>query len=597
MSVSSQSGRGRGALTVRVSAILATSAVIAAGLGAGPASSDPVDTCPAPVGAGNAHAGDAVTGLTVDSGTAPSGFSGTVLGVLTDGIAPGIPMIMVRLTSAEIDRVGGIWEGMSGSPVYASDGKLLGAVAYGLSFGPSPVAGITPAEDMESLAGSSTTSSARPVGRQALPDTLQDKIVSSGAASKQQADAGMSQLRTPFSLNGARGNPAELAKLTKHLKLGGNIRTVAGGNTSGSSAGDSSTIVPGGNIAASMSYGDVTAAGVGTTTAICNSQVLAFGHPFNFTGASTMTMHSADTIYVQEDPTLAPFKVANITGAVGTIDQDRLEGIAGPLGVLPKTSDVTSSVTTPRGSRTGTTYISVPDYFSDLAATHVYSDVVRQLDGTSAGSGGSSYRIEGTRENGKPFTLARSEAVADHYDIADGIAFDLYDVLARLQYNSGEDLTFTHVRTRSNVEPVFRAYQVASVDRLAGGSWRKLNPKTPVTVHAGSLQHFRVLLTSKNMTSRRVAVNVRIPAGAAGRTGLAELFGGNSGRSASPLRLHGSKLDRIIEQVEATPSNGQVVTRLRIYTPGGHKTLDKTSKVSTGHVVNGGTQVRLRVIH
>ena len=38
-------------------------------------------------------------------------------------------------------------------PVYGPDGELIGAVAYGLSFGPSPVAGVTPFVDMASYLG------------------------------------------------------------------------------------------------------------------------------------------------------------------------------------------------------------------------------------------------------------------------------------------------------------------------------------------------------------------------------------------------------------------------------------------------------------
>ena len=73
-------------------------------------------------------------------------------------------MVMMQLTSPEIDSIGGIWEGMSGSPVYAADGSLIGAVAYTLSFGPTPIAGITPWEDMQAHAGTP----AAPLARQGL---------------------------------------------------------------------------------------------------------------------------------------------------------------------------------------------------------------------------------------------------------------------------------------------------------------------------------------------------------------------------------------------------------------------------------------------
>ncbi len=59
-------------------------------------------------------------------------------------------MIVVRTSSDAITTAGGIWFGMSGSPVYDADGHLVGAVAYGLA-GASPIAGITPAAEMRKL--------------------------------------------------------------------------------------------------------------------------------------------------------------------------------------------------------------------------------------------------------------------------------------------------------------------------------------------------------------------------------------------------------------------------------------------------------------
>src|SRR4051794_16272220 len=117
-------------------------------LGPAPAQSAVSVECPEVYPVGSLHRDQAVTGLTVSHGTKPDGFTGKVIGVLNDGIMPGLDMIMVRLTSPEIDRVG-IWAGMSGSPVYANDGRLIGAVSYGLALGSSPVAGVTPYDHMD----------------------------------------------------------------------------------------------------------------------------------------------------------------------------------------------------------------------------------------------------------------------------------------------------------------------------------------------------------------------------------------------------------------------------------------------------------------
>src|SRR3954469_23133662 len=136
--------------------------------------------CPtaAPISAATKDA--PVNGVTVSSGTDPEPFTGSVIGVLNDGIAPGLDLILATLDSAELERVGGIWAGMSGSPVYTADGQLLGAVSYGLSIGPSRVAGITPAAEMYALLNEGSTAAG--ATRVALTSTLRSRLVASGTA-------------------------------------------------------------------------------------------------------------------------------------------------------------------------------------------------------------------------------------------------------------------------------------------------------------------------------------------------------------------------------------------------------------------------------
>src|SRR3954449_5130811 len=49
------------------------------------------------------------TGWTVDSGTSPAPFRATVLGRLTDGIMPGVDLIMAKLSSPALTAAGGVW--------------------------------------------------------------------------------------------------------------------------------------------------------------------------------------------------------------------------------------------------------------------------------------------------------------------------------------------------------------------------------------------------------------------------------------------------------------------------------------------------------
>ena len=67
--------------------------------------------------------------------------------------------------------------------------------------------------------------------------------------------------------------------------------------------------------------------------------MVAFGHPMNFDGPTSLSVHNADAIVIQDD-LIAPFKLANIGGLVGTLDQDRMTGIRG---VARRRADARSS--------------------------------------------------------------------------------------------------------------------------------------------------------------------------------------------------------------------------------------------------------------
>src|SRR5689334_22460366 len=114
--------RTRGAVGV-VGLVLAC-----AGLAAVTHASRPAAAAAAPAATGCAHppavypeaaikAGLVGTGKTVLHGTTPTAFGVKVVGVLTDGIAPGLDMIIVKLSGPVVTQAGGAFEGISGSPV------------------------------------------------------------------------------------------------------------------------------------------------------------------------------------------------------------------------------------------------------------------------------------------------------------------------------------------------------------------------------------------------------------------------------------------------------------------------------------------------
>ena len=263
-----------------------TSAVVAAvGLGTAPAAqSAPDDQCPAAAPVSGLTPGDPVTGKTVTSGTEPETFGGSVVGTLEDGIAPGVDMVLVDLDSPTITRVG-IWSGMSGSPVYDADGDLIGAVSYSLGLGPSTVAGVTPATEMLKLLRSTPTLAAAPRATSArLSSALRQDI----------AETGGRLGRGQHDDDPAPGPGRDVRPLTARLKRVAPALNGQGMHVADAPAGPTSSepidVAAGGNLAASMSYGTITAAGVGTATAVCGDEVLAFGHPMNFTGPATMSL-------------------------------------------------------------------------------------------------------------------------------------------------------------------------------------------------------------------------------------------------------------------------------------------------------------------
>ena len=599
----------------RTCAALASLSAVAvvSGLTAAPvASLTPSASCPLAYPVAGVTKGLPVTGLTVTSGTTPESFSGKILGVINDGIAPGLDMIMAELTSPEIDRVG-IWQGMSGSPVYAEDGRLIGAVSYGLTWGSSPVAGITPAEEMYGQLSNKPLDAAAPVAEGAeqvtIPSAMSQRMVSSGAASEEEAQDGMTRLLLPVGISGmANGN--RLKRAEKAFSLPG-ARIYKSG--SANAAGDPIPVVAGGNLAASLSYGDVSAVGVGTATAVCGDEVLAFGHPMMFSGPSQMTMHGADAIYIQAD-TLGPgFKVANAGAPVGAITQDRLSGLLGlqDKASVPPTAKITSYVEVPGdtaglGSRTGTTQISVPDSVPDISAFHLLADQDRVFDGISGGSATVGWTVRGTQADGSWFIFRRTDKFANKYDLSFESIFDLYDQLARIHFNDLEDVTIKDISTTSTMSRKYQAYKVAKVRVLERRHWRLLRTDKPLFLRGGTVKKFRVVLTSPELGTARVQVNLPVPEKIGFKSGMLEILGGNSdygsegyfeeefymggfgGESNEPKTFDG-----LLSRMRNEPRNDQVIARLMMFRRNG-SVMKSDGRAGAKAVVNGGVSVEVQ---
>lgn len=499
----------------------ASALVTTAALTAAPAQSAPDPGCPPTVPTADLAVGDSVNGLTVTAGTTPGTFTGTIQGVLEDGIAPGVDMILADLHSTTVDKVG-IWSGMSGSPVYDADGDLIGAVSYSLAFGPSPVAGITPASQMARLLTTPGVAR-RPARTVALPRALQARIVRSGAAGATAAGQGLTRLRMPVRVSGMTAD--RMAKMTKVLDLGGG-HVVAG--SAGPTSAEEIPIVAGGSMAASLSYGTVTAAGLGTATLVCGDEIVGFGHPMQFSGPSTMSLHGARTLLIQEDPTLSGFKVANLGAPIGTVDGDRMVGIHAATGALPHSIPVTAAANDGASRGSAASHVTQADLVPELAFSNMVSAQDTAIDRIGKGTAWAEWTIRGLRKNGTPFHLKRRDLFTDPSDVSSAPAIEVADELFAIQDNSGEVVKITSVDSTTHFYDYTDTYVISKVQARQDGTWTTATRRRPLLLKAGRDARLKVVLTSRAAATRTIYVKVAVPARAAGRLGSLRVTGGNN---------------------------------------------------------------------
>ncbi|MGW8564763.1 SpoIVB peptidase S55 domain-containing protein [Isoptericola sp. NPDC055881] len=519
----------------------------------------------------------------MSKGTTPQAFTGEVLGVLSDGIAPGLDMIVAELHSPAIDAAGGIWQGMSGSPVYAEDGRLIGAVAYGLAFGSSPVAGITPYEDMQGYLGAATAAPEVAVGTR-----MATRIAAETDVTRSEASQGLRQLPMPMGVGGI-----DLARARSAVKTAGGSELVTAdsyriGRSSGVAAAGIDTVVAGGNVAAVLSHGDITFAGIGTATSVCGDRVVAFGHPMSFTGKTRLGLAAADAVYVQEDPLGVPFKVANLGDLGGTITDDRLAGIAGTFGASPTPAPVRSKVSYEGRSRTGTTQVLHPSAFADVTLLAALANHDRVVDGVIGGSETQRWTITGVRA-GTPFTLRYADRYQAFDDVGSTGAFDLANVVATL--SSLSNVRLTGVTDDVQVSDSGQRHRVVKIQQRTGGRWIDVTDKT-AKVRAGKTLVLRTQILGSDGHTRTVfREELTIPQRLKGQTGMVTVVGGNylQDEFYSPTTF--ASIQRLMQ---SNPRNDEIQMSLVI---GGGKTVferTRTSDVLT-RVVNGQKQLRVRV--
>ena len=572
----------RGWRTPRTIAGVFALAIAVAAVGVAPATgttSNPgtlTAQCPTIMPLADVSTGMRGTAVSVVRGRTLSTFGAEVLGVLRDAVGPGRDIIVVNLSGTAVTQAGGLWAGASGSPVFFRDpstGKdeLAGAIAYGLAGGGSTLAGLTPAEDMNELMtlGTDPSLAAKPVR---IPTGLANNISAETGLSVAELST-FSRLKTPVSASGLtdRGLKQMQAAIDRQ-----SLPFIAYMGSSASTSPPPSppaTLRAGDTFVAAMSTGDVTVAGVGTTTFVCNGRAVAFGHPFNWTGETTMAARAGDTITIVSDPIYGSYKLANIGESIGTLTQDRLAGIVANLGPGPTGSPITSTVTDldTGKSRSGRSDVVLPEFLPFLAFEHLFMNVDVTIDRLGPGNAEAAFTIRGTRDGGRTWELTRSNHYASNYDISFESVAEVAFTAELLQFFEGEEIQVTSIDVpKLEIEKSFEQYQVRSILQWNG---TRYVAREYLRGRPGQMLKLRVVLKPAHVAGlKNVDLQLKVPA-TARRSGWVEVFGGASASSGIPCFIFEEEceedtaeptFDQFLASLQDAPRGDELVARLRL---------------------------------
>jgi hypothetical protein len=380
------------------------------------------------------------------------------------------------------------------------------------------------------------------------------RIARTGDVTVAEAGGGFRQLPMPVSVSGAAKNSGTFLK---RLRASPGVQVRTNGARISAVAASPTEISAGSNFAAALSYGDVSIAGVGTTTFVCDGRAVAFGHPFFSLGNVEYTAHPASAVYIQPDPAAGPFKVANPGGPVGVVSQDRLTGLRAELGAEPTAAfPITTSLVPDGGTAvTGKTTGIYQPYSASLAALHLQAGIVKALGAQGPGSAALTFTIKGRTAAGSPFTLVRSDHYSDTVDLPFAAANDLFSVIQALVDQPFKEVSLTSVNVTGSVSGAIKQYRMTAIKMFKNGRW--VPQRGSIATSAGKTVYRQVTLTKYRSTQTVIAkLKVKIPArsrGAVGSLAISNALSANLPGNA-PKSLTG-----LLKQLASYPAGDAVV--------------------------------------
>jgi hypothetical protein len=403
----------------------------------------------------NLSAGMTADGLTTISGTTPTPFTVEILGVMPDYISLDTDAIVVRLTGPQsfLDEVGGVFYGMSGSPV-SIDGKLVGAVSYGVSYDPT-IFGLTPAQNMVDLLGWSSPAPPLPA-RIPFDGATRRAVASALEVPVSEITSGLERLPASLGVSGLSGSALERFADKVHRRY----PALAIGAASGLQAGlpvSGSPFSPGQPVGSVLSWGDSTIWAAGTVTLTCQDELVAYGHSLFWDppGAISIGLTGVNVMAVGSGMGLWPGDMVPVlTQPRGSFVQDRFTGQVGVVGQSPPSMPITSVFSSPDTglSRAGETDVLMQqDYWGEYALWgHLVQNLVAVEQAISSGTVEYEYTITGTREDGSEFAVRNRAMTYSDY----GAAYEVSKVVNAYDSfvgNRWEDVTVTGIHVEGSI--------------------------------------------------------------------------------------------------------------------------------------------------
>jgi len=296
-------------------------------------------------------------GLTVFEGTKPERFGVEVIDVIKN-FRPRQDAILIKTFHPRLDVVN-VVRGMSGSPIYIGN-KMIGAYAYGWSFGKEPVAGVTPIESMledmerplpKSIFGWPLEPLPRPPERAApRPEARRDGFDADSGGTRFAGDVSNYHLDEHAALlkerNGFAGlagaSPGGLRPVGTPILLGGMSEVAAnmarellaplglepqqGGGGGAPDPNAPAHYEDGGAIAVQLITGDLSANGLGTVTRVEGDRLVAFGHPMMGGGVTALPTAVGRVSWFLASEA-ASFKLGTAVRPLGALVNDRQASI------------------------------------------------------------------------------------------------------------------------------------------------------------------------------------------------------------------------------------------------------------------------------